>query len=498
MSAQTPESKKILCPTGVPGLDSILGGGLPQNRIYLLHGDPGVGKTTIALQFLLEGVRRNEVGLYITLSETEEELQGVATSHDWDLKAINLLEFSSVSEQRKDEADNTFFRPSEIELNRTTNFLLDEVERVKPARIVFDSLSEMRMLAETPLRYRRQMLELKQFFAGKKTTVLLLDDRSVGARDLQIESLAHGVINLSRTAPEYGIFRRQLSVQKIRGVKFREGNHDIIIQKGGVVVFPRLVAAEHHTSFERESVPSGLAGLDDILGGGLDRGTSNMFMGPPGTGKSTLAIKFAVAAIQRGEKVLFCSFDESIGTLKARAEQLGMPLDAHLASGAIRIDQIDPAEISPGEMTDRIRRRVEEANTRLVVIDSINGYLNAMPEERFLHLQLHELLAYLNQQGVITIMILAQQGLIGSMQSTVDLTYLADTVVLLRYFEEFGAVKQALSVIKKRSGKHERTIREIKISKGGIEIGPALTNLQGVLNGVPDCRNEAAEAAPRR
>jgi circadian clock protein KaiC len=333
------------------------------------------------------------------------------------------------------------------------------VERVKPVRVVFDSLSEMRMLAETPLRYRRQILQLKQFFAGRKCTVLLLDDRSAGARDLQIESIAHGVMSLHRSSPEYGISRRQLNIQKIRGVKYREGNHDFIIQKGGLVIFPRLIAAEHHTKFKRENFPSGIKELDALLGGGLDRGTANMFMGPPGTGKSTMAIKFALAAAKRGERVCFYIFDETKATLMGRARQLGMDIQSYIKRGVIQLNQIDPAEISPGELAHRIRGAVIEGNARMIVIDSINGYLNAMPEERYLNLQLHELLAFLNQQGVITIMVLAQQGLVGMIQSAVDLTYLADTVVLLRYFESRGALRQALSVIKKRSGNHERTIR---------------------------------------
>jgi circadian clock protein KaiC len=470
---------------GVEGLDDVLGGGLPRNRVYLVQGDPGVGKTTLALQFLMEGVRLGENTLYITLSETKEELAMVAESHGWDLGKIHLFELSSMQESLKGETESTFFHPSEVELNRTTQALLAEVERVKPLRVVFDSLSEMRMLAETPLRYRRQILQLKQFFAGRKCTVLLLDDCSAGARDLQIESIAHGVLTLHRSSPDYGIARRQLVIQKIRGVKFREGNHDLIIQRGGLVIFPRLVAAEHHVKFKRESFSSGIKELDALLGGGLDRGTSNMFMGPPGTGKSTIAIKFALAAARRREKVLFYLFDETIGTMLNRARQLGMEIDAFVKSGLIQVEQIDPAEISPGELAHRIRKAVNQDNTRMVIIDSINGYLNAMPAERYLNLQLHEMLAFLNQQGVITIMVLAQQGLVGTMQSTVDLTYLADTVIMLRYFEARGEVKQALSVIKKRSGRHERTIREIKMGKKGIEVGKPLTGMQGVLTGTP-------------
>jgi len=473
------------CVTGIEGLDDILGGGLPRNRLYLVQGDPGVGKTTLALQFLLEGVRAGETSLYITLSETKQELEVVAASHGWKLDQINLFELSAIEARLKGETENTFFHPSEVELNRTTKALLDEVERVKPTRVIFDSLSEMRMLAETPLRYRRQILQLKQYFAGRKCTVLLLDDQSSGTQDLQIESIAHGVLTLQRTSPEFGISRRHLLIQKIRGVKFREGHHDFIIQKGGLMIFPRLVAAEHHVAFSRESFPCGIPEFDALLGGGLDRGTSNMFMGPPGTGKSTIAIKFARSAAERGEKVLFFIFDETMGTLFNRASHLGMDIEADVKSGMICLEQIDPAEISPGELAHRIRAAVVKDKIRMIIIDSINGYLNAMPAERYLNLQLHELLAFLNQQGVITIMVLAQQGLVGNMQSSVDLTYLADTVVLLRYFEERGAVKQALSIIKKRSGNHERTIREIKVGKNGIEVGQPLTGLQGVLTGTP-------------
>jgi circadian clock protein KaiC len=477
--------KHLRCTTGIEGLDTVLRGGLPANRIYLIQGDPGVGKTTLALQFLLAGARQGEAGLYITLSETKEELEMVADSHGWDLKQIRLFELSSVEEKLKGETDTTFFHPSEVELNRTTQALLDEVERVKPMRVVFDSLSEMRMLAETPLRYRRQILQLKQYFAGRKCTVLLLDDRSAGARDLQIESIAHGVVSLQRSSPQYGIARRQLQIQKIRGVKFREGNHDFVIEKGGLVIFPRLVAAEHHAPFKRETFSSGIKQFDALLGGGLDRGTSNMLMGPPGTGKSTITVQFALVAAKRKEKSLFFIFDETVGTLMNRAKQLGLDIAPHVKSGLIQVQQIDPAEISPGELAHKIRLAVSQDDVRMVVIDSINGYLNAMPEEHYLNLQLHEMLAFLNQQGVITIMVLAQQGLIGNMQATVDLTYLADTVVTLRYFESRGAVKQALAVIKKRSGYHERTIREMSIGKNGIEVGLPLTELQGVLTGTP-------------
>ncbi len=492
---QALSSKNGRCTVGIEGLDDVLHGGLPRNRLYLIQGDPGVGKTTMAMQFLMAGARAGETGLYITLSETKEEIDIVAKSHEWNLKLLHLYELSTIEETIRGESESTFFHPSEVELSKTTDALIEEVRRVNPTRVVFDSLSEMRMLAETPLRYRRQILHLKQFFAGRECTVLLLDDRTSGAGDLQVESIAHGVISLQRSTPEYGVSRRQLNVIKIRGSQFREGYHDLVLRKGGMVVFPRLVAGDHLREFKRENFPSGIAGLDALLGGGLGRGTSTMFMGPPGTGKSTMAVKFALAAAEHGEKALLFIFDETIGTLMDRAQQLGMNLEAHTNSGLIVIEQIDPAEISPGEMAHRIRHSVEREGARMIILDSINGYLNTMPAERDLTLQLHELLAYLNQQGVITIMVLAQQGLVGTMQSAVDLTYLADTVVLMRYYEARGEVRQALSVIKKRNSDHERTIREVSVGKNGIAVGEPLRDLQGVLSGVPSFVNNGHDGA---
>ncbi len=487
------------CTMGVDGLDEVLHGGLPTNRMYLIKGDPGVGKTTLAMQFLMEGVRKGEPGLYITLSETKNEIEVVAQSHGWNLEGIHLYELSTIEDKIRGDSESTFFHPSEVELNRVTNALIEEIDRVKPRRLVFDSLSEMRMLADTPLRYRRQILHFKQFFAGRRCTVLLLDDRSSASPDLQVESIAHGVIILERTTPLYGVSRRQLSVQKIRGSQFQEGSHDLILRQSGMTIFPRLVAGDHHRDFAREDFPSGIGGLDSLLGGGLGRGTSTMLMGPPGTGKSTLAMKFALAAAARGEKALMFIFDETVGTMMSRAAQLGMDMDTHVRSGLIVVQQIDPAEISPGEMAYRIRMAVGKDEARMIIIDSINGYLNAMSAERYLTLQLHELLSFLNQQGVITIMVLAQQGLVGVMQSTVDLTYLADTVVVLRYYEARGEVRQALSVIKKRSGNHERTIREIRVGSEGISLGEPLRELQGILTGVPTFVNEESggKSSPR-
>ncbi len=477
---------------GVPGLDAVLDGGLPARRLYLIQGEPGVGKTTLAMQFLMEGARRGEAGLYVTLSETKEEIEVVAKSHGWDLTKIHLYELSTIEAQIRGDSESTFFHPSEVELNRMISALLAQVEKVQPVRVVIDSLSEMRMLAETALRYRRQILQLKQFFAGRNSTVLFLDDLTSITPDLQVDSIVHGVLRLSSELPEYGVARRQLTVLKMRGSQFREGKHDMILRRGGLVVFPRLIGGEHHREFAREDFPSGIAALDSLLGGGLGRGTSSIFMGPPGTGKSTLALRFAVSAAERGEKALLFIFDETTGTLKDRAAQLGFDMEEHLRSGLIAIEQVDPAENSPGELVHRLRQSVEDDGVRMVVIDSINGYL-VMPAERYLTLQLHEVLTFLNQHGVITIMVLAQQGLIGETHSIVDLTYLADTVVLSRYYESRGEVKKALSVIKKRSGNHERTIREMRIGKNGISLGEPLRDLQGVLTGVPNFVN--AEAA---
>jgi circadian clock protein KaiC len=475
-------------PTGIPGLDHILNGGLPANRLYLIQGKPGVGKTTLALQFLLQGLKHDEPGLYITLSETKEEIEGVAKSHGWDLSGITLLELSAIEEVLAESKENTFFHPSELELNKTTQILLSEVERSKARRVVVDSLSEFRLLAENALRYRRQMLRLKQYFAGKNITVLLLDDCTGDASDLHLQSIAHGVISLERLQVTFGIERRQIKVEKLRGVKFREGSHDYAIEHGGVRVFPRLVAAEHGRNFAEEPVSSGVEGFDLLMGGGLDRGTSNLFIGPAGCGKSTLAIQHAVSLAERGEKSSVFIFDENQKTLAKRARAIGLQLENHIAEGRIHIQQIDPAELSPGEFTSIVCHAVEKNKVSLVVIDSLNGYLNAMPDERYLNLQLHELLTYLSQQGIVSILTLAQHGLLGNMHSPVDITYLADSVVLLRYYEAKGSLNKAVSVVKKRSGLHESSIRELIIGEGKITIGKPLREYHGVLTGVPEER----------
>lgn len=472
-----------IVPTGIPGFDHILNGGLPRDRLYLAVGTPGVGKTTFGLQFLLEGHRRGEPVLYVTLSETAEELKDVAVSHGWSLDQVEVLELSSLDQSLVTE-QNTLFHPSEIELNETIEKILRVVEKLRPSRVVIDSLSEIRLLAGEALRYRRQILSLKQYFIGKACTVLLLDDGSAEANDLQLQSLVHGVFTLEQLAPEYGAERRRVRVQKLRGVNFRSGFHDYVILKEGIRVFPRLVAAEHRSQFARETITSGVKELDLLLGGGLDRGTSSVILGPAGTGKSSVATQFAKAALARGERVAAFTFDENVGTFLARAEGMGTTLSSALESGLMHLRQIDSAELSPGEFAHAVRDSVE-AGARVVIIDSLNGYMNAMPEERFLVIQLHELLTYLAQKGVATMLVVTQHGLVGTMQTPVDVTYVADTVILMRLYEAEGSMHRAISVTKKRTGHHERSIRELLLSQDGVRLGPPLTNLQGVLTGVP-------------
>jgi circadian clock protein KaiC len=472
--------------TGTAGLDEVLSGGLTRNRLYLVEGFAGTGKTTLAMQFLMEGVRRGEPVMYVTLSETEEEIQSVAASHGWSLDGITIRDFGPSKENLFPDEQYTMFHPSEVELGETMKAILTDVEQLKPRLAVFDSLSELRLLAGNPLRFRRQILALKQFLVGRECTVLLLDDMVTADLDHQVRSIAHGVVHLEQLSPEYGADRRRLRVIKYRGVKFRGGFHDFAIRRGGLQVYSRLVAAEHREKVPLKRLVSGVAELDVLLGGGLECGTSTLIVGAAGTGKSTLATQFCAAAAERGETAAMFIFDENREILLTRADGMGIPLRRHVESGRVSIQQIDPAELSPGELSDAIRRAVEVSRASVVVIDSLNGYLNAMPGERFLAIQLHEQLMYLNQQGVATLLIGAHQGLIGSaMVTPIDASYLADAVILIRYFENQGEVRQAISVMKKRGGGHERTIRQFTMTSDGIAIGKPLREFRGVLTGVP-------------
>jgi circadian clock protein KaiC len=473
--------------TGIPELDNILAGGLTKDRAYLVEGAPGSGKTTIALQFLLDGARRGERGLYITLSETAAELREVAKSHHWSLNDVELFEL--VSEAGLDpDSEQSILEPSEVELGETIQRVMECVDRIKPTRVVFDSLSEMRLLAQNSLRYRRQILALKQYFSTRACTVLMLDDRSSEPGDLQLHSIAHGVITLEQAAQDYGSERRRLRVVKMRGVKYRGGYHDFSIETGGVAVFPRLIAAEHHSAFSGELVSTGVERLDQMLGGGLTPGTNTLLNGPSGVGKTSTAVRCGLSAIARGEKAAYFLFDEGKATMLARARSMGMELEPHIESGQLQIFQIDPAELSPGEFASWVRRAVEENGVRFLVIDSLNAFLQAMPGEKYLLLQMHELLSYLNQQGVITMLILGQHGIIGDVRSELDLSYLSDGIVMFRYFEARGSMLKALSVAKSRTTPQETSIREFRLGPSGIEIGRPLEDFEGVLTGLPTYR----------
>ena len=459
--------------TGIDGLDTILEGGLTANRLYLLEGLPGAGKTTMALQFLQEGVKRGETVLYVTLSETEAELREVAASHGWSLEGVHIHELFPIGDQLDPDEQYTMFHPSEVELGKVTQGILAEVERLQPQRVVFDSLSEIRLLAGTLLRFRRQILALKQYFAGRKATVLLLDENHQVEQGLNAHTIVHGVISLDQVRPEFGGDRRRVRVTKMRGRPFHSGYHDYEI--------------------ESSTLHSGLPELDALLGGGIERGTSTLLLGAAGTGKSSLAMHFVMEAAKQRECSAVFLFEESLHALRTRSRGLGLDLDAQIASGNVKVQPVDPSEFSPGEFFQIVRLAVERSNARVVVIDSLNGYLNAMPGERYLITQLHELLSYLGQMGVASFLLNAQQGLIGTMSSTLDVSYLADTVVLLRYFEADAAVRTAISVLKKRTGEHERTLREMVISGDGIDIGDPLRNFRGVLTGVPQEVKEHAE-----
>ena len=485
--------------TGVPGLDSVMAGGYPSQRMFLVEGDPGTGKTTLALQFLLEGVRAGEPGLYVTLSETADELTAVAESHGWKLDGIEVFELMPDEEALRPDAQYTVFHPSEVELTSTTQAIFEMVQRVKPVRVVFDSLSELRLLARDSLRYRRQILGFKHFFTHERATVLLLDDRTGEDSDLQLRSLAHGVLLLEQVALDYGAERRKLRVVKMRGVSYRGGYHDYVIRTGGIHVFPRLIAAEHHTPFERGAVLSGVPEVDALLGGGLNRGTSSLIMGPAGAGKTVLATQYACAAAKRGDHVAFFLFDERLGTFIDRSARLGMKVGEHVEQGRMLIRQIDPAEVSPGEFAHLVVAATKQQGTQFVVIDSLNGYITAMPDERLLDIRLHELMSYLAQRGVTTLLTLAQHGVFSSVSgSQAEVSYLADSLLMLRFFEAQGEVRKAISVLKKRSGGHELTIREFQITDHGVRVGSPLREFQGVLTGVPEFLGERPPLMPAK
>ena len=472
--------------TGIWGLDDILSGGFSRGHLFLVEGAPGTGKTTVALQFLLEGVKAGEQCLYITLSETERELRESAASHGWKLDGgIEIFELLPPESVLDSEQQQSLLYSSDLELGEATKQIFAAVDRVQPSRVVLDSLSEIRLLAQSSLRYRRQILAIKHYFAQFNTTVILLDDLTAEVADKTVHSVAHGVVRLEELAPAYGAERRRARVVKYRGVKFRGGYHDATITTGGLNVFPRLVASEFRANYERRTVSSGIPEFDRLLGDGVETGSSTLILGPAGTGKSLAAIVFAVAAIKRGEKAALFVFDEELGLLFARMKGLGIDLEAMQRSGALVIEQVDAAELSPGEFAHRVRERVDQDRIKTVVIDSLNGYQAAMPDENSLILHVHELLQYLNRRGAATFMTVAQHGLVGDMKAPVDVTYLADTVILLRYFEAVGSVRRAMSIIKKRTGSHESTIREYRIDNRGLTIGKPLDGFQGVLRGVP-------------
>lgn len=477
--------------TGLPGLDEVLCGGLTSDRLYLVEGTPGTGKTTLALQFLLAGATKGEPSLYVTLSETADELRAAAATHGWTLDGIDVYEL--VNEFGLDpDSEQSVLHPSELELGETVREVIARVEAVVPVRVVFDSLSELRLLAQNPLRYRRQILALKQFFAKRACTVLMLDDRTSEAGDVQLHSIAHGVISLDQATREFGSERRRLRIVKMRGIKFRGGYHDFTLETGGIRVFPRLIAAEHHGRFEPTARSTGSAELDLLLGGGLSPGTNTLLLGPSGVGKTTTGIRCMLAALERGENATYYLFDEGLATLLTRSKLLGMDLRPHLESGRLTITQIDAAELSPGEFAMLVREAVEERGSTFVAIDSLNAYLHAMPGEHFLMLQMHELVSYLNQQGVVTLLVLGQHGIVGEVRTDTDLSYLSDCILLFRFFEARAEIRTALSVVKSRVNAHERSIRELRLSTDGLQVGAVLTDFEGVLTGLPTYRGRIA------
>jgi circadian clock protein KaiC len=479
-----------LAKTGIAGLDHVLSGGLTRHRLYLVEGTPGTGKTTLALNFLLEGAARGEMGLYITLSETKHELTQVAASHGWSLDALTIFELVTAEGLNPDQ-EQSVFHPSDVELGETVRSVMAKVDELTPTRVVLDSLSELRLLAQNPLRYRRQILALKHYFATKRCTVLVLDDRTAEPGDLQLHSIAHGVISLEQLIGGYGSVRRQLCVVKYRGMKYRGGQHDFSIERGGLHVYPRLIASEHHREYSPEAVSTGVGELDQLLGGGLMPGTSTLLSGPAGVGKTTATLRCMLSALERGERAACFLFDEGLSTLVVRAAALGMDVRPYLDSGSLIIQQIDPAELSPGEFAGAVRRAVEQHQADMICIDSLNAYLKAMPDSNYLALQMHELLSYLNQLGIVTLLVLGYHGLVGDLRVDVDLSYLADSIMFMRFFEAAGEIRKAISVVKTRTSDHEATIREYRIGQGGLVVGPPLRNFHGVLSGTPTYDGDA-------
>lgn len=483
--------------SGIEGIDDILGGGLTPDRMYLVEGAPGAGKTTLALQFLLRGAELGESGLYITLSETSAELVAVAESHGWDASKFTTIELLS-DEGLDPRFEQSVLQPAEVELSETVRDVIAKVDELKPSRLVFDSLSELRMLSQSGLRYRRQILALKRYFATRACTVLLLDDNSSEPGDLQLHSIAHGVISLDNVVHDFGGERRRLRIAKMRGIRFREGFHDMTLNTGGIQVYPRLIAAEHHSEYAPEALTTGTPGLDALLGGGLVRGTNTLMVGPSGVGKTTTVASCLLAALKRGEPCVYYLFDETRMTLLRRSAMLGIDLRPHLDSGLLTLRQVDPAEMSPGEFTSELRRSVEQDDVRFVAIDSLNAFLQAMPGERHLLLQMHELLTYLNQRGVITMLVLGQHGVIGEVQSDIDISYLSDVVVLFRYFERQGHVHTAVTAVKSRTSGHERSIREFRLDRGGVNVGESLRDFEGILSGLPVYKGDTAMLSSSR